>query len=74
MERLHEMGDLLLVLVNLCRWLDIQAEEALRWANAKFSGRYMRMEDLATEAGKVFSDLPLEEKEAFWQQAKKLEG
>ena len=73
-ERLHEMGDLLLVLVNLCRWLDFQAEDALREGIAKFSGRYVRMEELAAEAGEVFTDLPLEEKEGFWQQAKKLEG
>ena len=72
MEKLHEMGDLLLVLVNLCRWLDFQAEDALRQANARFSARYMRMEELAAEAGEVFADLPLLEKEAFWQQAKKL--
>ena len=73
-ERLHEMGDLLLVMVNLCRWLDFQAEDALRGAIAKFSGRYLQMEDLVTEAGEVFADLPLRKKEAFWQQAKKLEG
>ena len=73
-ERLHEMGDLLLVMVNLCRWLDFQAEDALRGAIAKFSGRYLQMEDLVTEAEEVFADLPLREKEAFWQQAKKLEG
>ena len=73
-ERLHEMGDLLLVMVNLCRWLDFQAEDALRQANARFSARYFRMEELAAEAGEVFADLPLLEKEAFWKQAKKLEG
>ncbi len=72
-ERLHEMGDLLLVMVNLCRWLDFQAEDALRQANARFSTRYTRMEELANDAGEVFADLPLGEKEAFWQQAKKLE-
>jgi len=73
-ERLHEMGDLLLVMVNLCRWLDFQAEDALRQANARFSARYIRMEELVAEAGEVFADLPLREKEEFWQQAKKLEG
>ena len=68
------MGDLLLVMVNLCRWLDLQAEDALRQANARFSTRYIRMEELVAEAGEVFLDLPLPEKEAFWQQAKMLEG
>ncbi len=73
-ERIHEVGDLLLVMVNLCRWLDLQAEDALRQANARFSTRYIRMEELVAEAGEVFADLPLPEKEAFWQQAKMLEG
>ena len=73
-ERVHEMGDLLLVMVNLCRWLDIQAEDALRQANARFTLRYTRMEELAARAGQVFADLPLLEKEEFWQQAKELEG
>ena len=71
-ERLHEMGDLLLVMVNLCRWLDFQAEDALRQANARFSARYIQMEELVAEAGEVFAELPLREMEAFWQQAKKL--
>ena len=71
-ERVHEMGDLLLVMVNLCRWLDIQAEDALRQANARFTGRYTKMEELAVRGGKVFSDLPLEDKETLWQKAKEL--
>ena len=67
------MGDLLLVMVNLCRWMNIQAEDALRQANARFSLRYIRMEELALANGKIFSNLPLAEKEEFWQQAKMLE-
>ena len=72
-ESIHEMGDLLLVMVNLCRWMNIQAEDALRQANARFSLRYIRMEELALASGKIFSNLPLAEKEEFWQQAKLLE-
>ena len=72
-ESVHEMGDLLLVMVNLCRWMNIQAEDALRQANARFSLRYIRMEELALASGKIFSNLPLAEKEEFWQQAKMLE-
>ena len=55
-------------------YLAVDAVNALRQANARFSARYMRMEALAAEAGEVFADLPLPEKEAFWQQAKKLVG
>ena len=57
-ESIQEMGDLLLVMVNLCRWMNIQAEDALRQANARFSLRYIRMEELALASGKIFSNLP----------------
>jgi uncharacterized protein YabN with tetrapyrrole methylase and pyrophosphatase domain len=36
----EELGDLLFVTVNLAKWLDIDAESALREANAKFSRRF----------------------------------
>ena len=53
--------------------MNVQAEDALRQANARFSDRYMRMEKLALDSGMTFSDLPLSEKEELWQQAKMLE-
>ncbi len=73
-EKTHELGDLFLVMVNLCRWLNVQAEDALRQANSRFRGRYMKMEDLAAQRGLDFSQLPLDEKEVLWQEAKALEG
>ena len=69
-ERVKEMGDLFLTLVNLSRWLGIHAEDALRQANARFGSRYTAMETLATERGLDFPQIPLEEKEALWQEAK----
>ena len=36
-EKVSEMGDLLLAMVNLARWMDIHAEDALRQANLRFS-------------------------------------
>ncbi len=73
-ERLHELGDILLVMVNLCRWLDIQAEDALRQANGRFRRRYLQMEALAEQRGMDFESLPLDDKEALWQEAKTLVG
>lgn len=73
-EKVHELGDLFLVLVNLCRWLDVAAEDALRQANGRFRRRYLRMEALARERGLDFAQLPLPEKEVLWQEAKKLTG
>ena len=65
-----EMGDVLFTMVNLCRWMDIQAEDALRQANARFRGRYATMERLASEQSLDFPRLPLEDKEKLWQEAK----
>ena len=73
-EKVHELGDLFLVMVNLCRWLDVQAEDALRQANGRFRRRYLQMEELAEQRGQDFAALPLEDKEALWQEAKRVVG
>jgi uncharacterized protein YabN with tetrapyrrole methylase and pyrophosphatase domain len=70
----HELGDLFFAMVNLSRWLNIQAEDALRQANRRFQQRYTTMEELARQRGQDFAQLPLDEKEALWQEAKGLVG
>ncbi len=71
-ERAREYGDLLFVMVNLGRWLNIQAEDALRQANDRFRGRYLAMERLASDRGLDFHDMPMDAKEELWQEAKRL--
>jgi nucleoside triphosphate diphosphatase len=66
-ERFEEVGDLLFAAVNISRHLGIDAEAALKAANAKFEKRFRKMEDIAGEA---FVDLSLDHKEALWQIAK----
>ena len=72
-DKIHELGDLFFVLVNLSRWLNIHAEDALRQANRRFQQRYLKMEELAEQQGLDFVRLPLDEKETLWQEAKRLE-
>ena len=72
-ERVHELGDLLFAMVNLARWLNIQAEDALRQGNRRFHWRYTTMEELASQRGQDFTQLSLDEKEELWQEAKVLE-
>jgi tetrapyrrole methylase family protein/MazG family protein len=67
----EELGDVLFLLVNLARYLDLDAEEALRQANRKFYQRFTTMEALASEQGRSLADLPLAEQEALWEAAKK---
>jgi nucleoside triphosphate diphosphatase len=69
-EREEEVGDLLFAVVNLARHLNVDPEQALRKANAKFDRRFRTMEEVA---GAAFSDLSLEEKEELWGEAKRRE-
>jgi nucleoside triphosphate diphosphatase len=67
-ERIEEeMGDLLIVAANLARKLDIEPENALRRATAKFERRFRRVEALARERG-IGADL--DALEALWQEVK----
>jgi tetrapyrrole methylase family protein/MazG family protein len=68
-----ELGDLFFVLVNLARWRKVDAESALREANLKFKRRFAYVEKSAKEQGRNLSDMTLEEMDAFWNEAKRLE-
>lgn len=67
----EEIGDLLFAAANLARKLDVDAEEALRAANAKFERRFRGMETLAAERGENFADLQLDAQERLWQEVKR---
>jgi MazG family protein len=67
-----EMGDILFVTANLARKLGVDAEEALRQANAKFVRRFTHIEKSLREAGKTGVQ-PLDELEALWVEAKRAE-
>ena len=68
-RKLEELGDLLFAVVNLARHLNIEPEAALREANRKFEKRFRAIEQ---EPG--FVNLPLDEKEALWVEAKKAQA
>jgi MazG family protein len=69
--RREEFGDLLLVIVNLGRKLGIDAEAALRSANAKFAGRFARVERLAGD--RRLAEMTFEDLDLLWQAAKREE-
>lgn len=73
-EQARELGDLLFTMVNLSRWLEIHAEDALRQANQRFRSRYTKMEELAKARCLDFVNLPLADKEELWQEVKGMEG
>jgi ATP diphosphatase len=70
-EIFEEIGDLLFAAANLARKLNVDAEAALRAANAKFERRFRGMESLAALRGQVFSELDLAAQESLWQAVKR---
>jgi len=66
----HELGDVLFTVANLARWLQTPAEDALRQANARFTRRFQRVEELLEQQQVPFGTATLEQLEALWQQAK----
>jgi ATP diphosphatase len=65
-----EMGDLLFVLANLARKLDLDPEACLRAANAKFARRFGAVEAALAAEGRLPAEATLDEMEAAWQAAK----
>ncbi len=72
-ERLDEFGDILAVLVNIADHFGLDAEQALRGANAKFRSRFGTIEALAKESGVVLKDLDLAGMDNLWDEAKRIE-
>ncbi|MBQ5843644.1 MAG: nucleoside triphosphate pyrophosphohydrolase [Alistipes sp.] len=65
-----EIGDLFFALINACRLYGIDPENALERTNKKFIKRFNHVEARAVEKGKMVNELPLEELENYWQEAK----
>jgi tetrapyrrole methylase family protein / MazG family protein len=66
----EELGDVLFAAVNLARFLKVDPEIALKRTNAKFSSRFREMERLAHVSGRALADVPRNEMESLWEQAK----
>ena len=66
-----ELGDLLFAAVNVCRFADTDAEEALTGATDKFTARFQLVEQYCRNEGKEIADYTEAQLDAFWEQAKK---
>jgi len=69
-HREEELGDLLMVAVNLGRHQGVEAEAALRVANDKFRRRFRSVERQAAEQGVALRDLDFAQLDVLWAQAK----
>ena len=68
-----EMGDVIFSIVNLARFLDISADNALRRTNQKFIKRFKKVEEGIKEKGIEMEDATLKEMDSIWNYAKKFD-
>lgn len=68
----EELGDLLFVIVNLARFLKVDAETALRGCSRKFRQRFLHVESEVQNRGGDWSKFTLDELDGFWNAAKRL--
>ena len=66
----EEIGDLLLVVVNLARHLKVKPETALKESNKKFTRRFQYIERKVFENDKELTECSLKELDAYWDEAK----
>ena len=69
----EEIGDLLITIVNLSRFLNISSELALQKANKKFYNRFIQLEKLILLDNKIINDLSLDELMKYWKKVKHAE-
>jgi XTP/dITP diphosphohydrolase len=69
----EEFGDLLFSMINAARLYKINPENALERCNRKFIRRFNHIEKRSKEENKELSQLSLEEMDAYWDEAKKIE-
>lgn len=66
----EEIGDLLFVIVNLARHLDVEPETALKKSNRKFRKRFKFIEDNLKSRQRSLEEADLDEMEELWNAAK----
>jgi MazG family protein len=65
-----ELGDVLFCVVNVCRYLGVDPETALKGANAKFERRFGYVEQRLREQGRSARDATLQEMDQLWDEGK----
>ena len=68
----EEIGDLLFTVINLSRFFDVSAENALRKSNRKFVQRFRLLEKKVSELNKNIDDISSNELDKIWSEVKKI--
>jgi ATP diphosphatase len=66
----EEIGDLLLVVVNLARHMNVDPEQALKKSTQKFTKRFQYIEQKVEQSGREVRKCELSELDALWNEAK----
>ena len=66
-----ELGDLLFTVINLCRFFDVSAENALRKSNKKFIKRFQSLEKKISNTDRAFEKYSQNELDGIWAKVKK---
>jgi len=69
-----EVGDILFVVANIARHLNVNPEIALMGTNKKFIRRFDKMQQLIKTDKKDINSLSIDQIESYWQKAKKITG
>jgi len=75
-DKIHigdEFGDLLFTMVNIARFLDIEAEDVLARTVDRFVRRFSHIEARLRQANRQFDQTTIEELDRYWEEAKTLE-
>ena len=67
----EEIGDVLFVVTNIARRLNVEPEAALKLSNRKFRQRFRFIEDRLREQQRKFDEVTIEDLEKLWQEAKR---
>ena len=65
-----ELGDLLFTVINLCRFFDVSAENALRKSNKKFFKRFQSLEKKVSNSRGGFEQYSQDELDSIWTEVK----
>ena len=69
-DREAEFGDLLFSMINVSRYFNINADNALEKTNQKFKSRFEYIEKRASELNKNIGEMTLDEMDVYWEEAK----
>ncbi len=69
-HQLHELGDVILTLIQVARHLKLDPQMALKMASDRFENRYNSMSDFILKDKKKIQDMSLDQLNHYWMKAK----